>query len=57
MRLHSDVSVEMIQGAVCLFAAVPTALVHTLNLLITPAGTLVLLGTGYRDEGVHMLRI
>lgn len=54
MRLHSNVSIQMIKCAVGLLAAIPSALVHALNLLITSPGTLVLLRTGNRDEGIDL---
>jgi len=43
VRLHCDVRVEMVQGAIGFFAAVPSTLIHTLNLFVTPARSLVLL--------------
>lgn len=52
--LHSNMRIEMVQSAVCLFAAIPAALVHALNLLVAASGTLVLLGTGNRDERVDL---
>jgi len=43
VRLHGDVCVQMIQGAVSFFATVPAALVHALDFFISPAWPLVLL--------------
>ena len=43
VRLHCDVRVEMVQGAIGFFAAVPSTLIHTLNFFVTPARSLVLL--------------
>src|SRR5262249_37923915 len=43
MRLHCDVSVQMVEGAICLFAAIPAAFVHALNLFISSSRSLVLL--------------
>jgi len=53
VRLHRHVSVQMIERAICLFAAIPTTLVHPLNLFVTPSGTLVLLRTRDRNKRVH----
>jgi len=47
-------SIEMVQGAVSLFAAIPTALIHTLDFFVTSAGALVLLSTRNGDEGVNL---
>jgi hypothetical protein len=54
VRLHGDVSVEMVQCAVSLLAAVPSTLVHTFDFFVSTAGALVLLGTRDRDEGVDL---
>lgn len=54
MRLHGDVSVEMVQGTIGLFTAIPTTLVHALDLFISSTRTLVLLGAWDRDEGVNL---
>jgi len=43
VRLHCDVRVEMVQGTIGFFAAVPATLIHTLNFFVTPARSLVLL--------------
>jgi hypothetical protein len=50
VRLHCDVRVQVVQSTVGLFASVPAALVHALNLLIAAARSLVLLRTwnGYK---------
>lgn len=48
-------SIEMVEGAVGLLAAVPAALVHPLDLFIAPSRSLVLLCTGDRYEGVDLL--
>ena len=55
MALHGNVGIEMVQGTVRLLAAIPAALVHSLNLLITPARPLVLLRTWDGHERVHLL--
>lgn len=44
----------MIKCAVGLLAAIPSTLVHALNFFITSPGTLVLLRTGNRDEGIDL---
>ena len=54
VRLHGHVSVEVVQGAVCLLAAVPSALVHAINLLVPSSGALVLLCARDGDEGVDL---
>lgn len=46
VRLHGDVGIKMVQGAVGFLAAIPATLVHPLDLLIAPARSLVLLGAG-----------
>jgi hypothetical protein len=47
-------SIEMVQCAISLLAAIPTTLVHALDFLITSARALVLLGTGDGDERVNL---
>lgn len=46
MRLHGYVRIQMVQRAVRLLTALPPALVHTFNLLITATRSLMLLGPG-----------
>jgi hypothetical protein len=43
MRLHCNVSIQMIEGTVSFLATIPAALVHALNFLVSPARALVLL--------------
>ena len=50
VRLHGNMRIQMVKRAICLFTAIPSALVHALNLLITPARPLVLLSARNRDE-------
>jgi len=52
MRLHRDVSIQMIECAVCLLATVPAALVHAFDFFVSPARALVLLCTWDWHEGV-----
>lgn len=52
VRLHRHVRVEMVERSVRLFAAVPPTLVHALNLLVPPTGSLVLLRARNRDERI-----
>lgn len=52
VRLHCDVSVQMVESAVGLLAAIPAALVHTLNLLVAATGALMLLSTWDGDERI-----
>lgn len=54
MRLHRYMRIEMVQCAVCFLTAVPATLVHTLDLFVTTAGTLVLLSTGNRNERIDL---
>lgn len=54
MRLHGDVGVEMIQCAISLLAAIPSTLIHALNLLITTSRTFVLLCAGNWDERINL---
>jgi hypothetical protein len=42
MRLHRDMGVQVVERAVRFFAAVESALVHALNLLVTPPRPLML---------------
>lgn len=56
VRLHGDVGVEMVQSAIGLFATIPAALVHALNLLVPSSGTLVLLRAGNGHKGVNLLK-
>lgn len=49
-RLHRDVPIQVGEGSVGLLAAVPTALVYALDLLVPSARALVLLGAGDGDE-------
>jgi hypothetical protein len=52
--LHGHVGIQVVQSAIGLFAPIPAALVHALNLFIASSGPLVLLRTGNRDEGIHL---
>jgi hypothetical protein len=54
VRLHRHVRIQVVQGAIGFFAAIPAAFVHSLDFLIAAARSLVLLCTGDRDEGVHL---
>lgn len=57
VRLHSNMGVQVVQSTICLLTSIPSALVHTLNLLITTAGTLMLLGTWDRNERVDLCQM
>jgi hypothetical protein len=46
--------VEMVQSAIGLLAAIPSALVHAFDLFVSSAGSLVLLGTRNGDERVNL---
>ena len=59
VMLHLDVSIEMVQGAVCFLAVAAArermiAQVHALDILPSPAWSLGLLGPGNRHKGVHL---
>ena len=54
MRLHSDMGIQMIERAICLLTSLPSTLVHTLNLFIAPARSLMLLGAGNRDKRINL---
>jgi hypothetical protein len=47
----------MVQCAISLLAAVPTALVHALDFFVTSSRTLVLLGTRDRDERINLRKV
>lgn len=53
VRLHSNVRIQMVQRAICLFTTIPSALVHALNLFISSTRTLVLLRTRNRNKRVN----
>lgn len=52
MRLHGHMRIEVVESTICLFATIPSALVHPLNLFIAPSWPLVLLRAWDRYEGV-----
>lgn len=56
MRLHRNVRVQVVECSICLLAAVPTALVHALNLLVASARALVLLSARNGNKGVDLRR-
>ena len=53
MRLHCDVRVQVVERAIRLFAAVPTALVHALDFFVASSRSLVLLRAWNRDKRVN----
>lgn len=55
MRLHRDVSVEVVQSAVSLLATCPAALVHALNLFIPSTGSLPLLFPGDGNKRIDLI--
>ena len=57
MRLHGDVSIQMVQCTVGLFTAVPSTLVHALDLFISTSRSLVLLRAWNRYERVDLRRV
>jgi hypothetical protein len=54
VRLHCNVSIEMVQSTVRLLAAIPSALVHALDLLVSSTRPLVLLGARNGHKAVHL---
>lgn len=55
MRLHSDVRIKMIQCTIRLLTAIPSAFIHSLDLLIPPTWSFVLLCTRNRYKGIHLI--
>jgi hypothetical protein len=53
MRLHGHVRVQMVQSSVRFLASVPSALVHPLDLFVSPPRALVLLCARNWDERIH----
>ena len=54
MRLHRHMRIQMIQRAICLFAPLPTTLVHAFDFLISTPRALVLLRARDGDKGIHL---
>lgn len=54
MRLHSNMCVQVIEGAVRLLAALPPTFVHSLNLFIATSWALVLLCARNGNERVNL---
>jgi len=54
VRLHGDVCIQMVECTIRLFATIPPTLVHALNLFVSTAGSLVLLGTRNRNERINL---
>jgi uncharacterized membrane protein YkgB len=54
VRLHGDMSIEMVQCTISLLATIPSTLVHALDFFISSTGALVLLGTRNRNERVDL---
>jgi hypothetical protein len=50
VRLHCNMSIQMVERAIGFLATTPTTFVHALNLFVSPARTLVLLCTWNWDE-------
>lgn len=53
MRLHCHMRIEMVQSTISFLAAVPAALIHTLDFFVTSTRSLVLLRAWNGYEGVH----
>lgn len=56
MALHRDMCVEVIERAVTLQAALPAALVYSLNLLVSPSRPLPLAGAREGNEIKYLHR-
>jgi len=54
VRLHRDMRIQMVERAICFLASIPAAFVHAFDFFVATSGTLVLLGTGDRDERVDL---
>jgi hypothetical protein len=52
--LHGNMSIKVVQCAVGLFTAIPTALVHSLNLFVSSSRSLMLLRTRNGHERVNL---
>lgn len=52
--LHGDVSIQVIQRAVSLFASIPSTFVHSLDLFVPSARAFVLLSAGDWHERVNL---
>jgi hypothetical protein len=53
VRLHSNMSVQVVQSTVSFLATVPAALVHALNIYVSPPRSLVLrarIGVNWRQR-------
>lgn len=55
MRLHRNVRVQVVECAVCLLAAIPAALIHTLDFFISTTRTLMLLGARNWNKAVNLI--
>ena len=53
VRLHGHVRIQMIERAIGFLAAIPPALVHSLDFFVSPSRTFVLLSTRNWDERVN----
>jgi hypothetical protein len=53
MRLHRNVCVQMVKGAIGLLTSIPATFVHALNFFISPTWPLVLLRTWDWNKGVN----
>lgn len=54
VRLHRHMRVKMVQCAVSLLAALPSAFIHALDFFVAATGTLVLLRTWDRHERIDL---
>lgn len=52
--LHSNMGIEMIQSAICLFTSIPSTFVHALDFFVSSSGSLVLLCTRNWNEGIDL---
>jgi hypothetical protein len=52
--LHGNVSVKVVQRAIGFFTAIPSTLVHALDLFVSSSRSLMLLSTGNGNKGVNL---
>lgn len=57
VRLHRNVSVQVVQCTIGFFTAIPSTLVHALNLLVSSPRSFVLLRTWNGNEGVNLRKL
>jgi hypothetical protein len=56
VTLHCDMSIKVVERTIRLFATIPATLVHALDLLVSPARSLVLLSSRNWYKRVNLIR-